>query len=230
MERSRNGTPWCALVVCVLLAAATAATGIPSSSTERSTRDVGLPAVATVYKLRFRYLQVSLFQKGMPLPAKNGVVMLRKQRFDLVFEMSKPCNVWVNASFDGELYRRARKGLKLDKIFAPGHLGADYTFNPHKQMFLSPGVPASISHYWKIVHNSYYVYSPRDHRCDKAVIMHNGCSCRRTIASLWQGKKRTPLRRVRKSMLYLVFYKPRCNKSETRCVETKREALALKFR
>jgi hypothetical protein len=181
-----------------------------------------------VYKRQFRDLKVTLSQNGIPIPAKNGVVALAKGPFDLVFGMSKPCRVWVNASFDPELHRRARKGVRLDRIFTPFHLGADYTFNPHKQMFLSPGLPASTSQYWKIVHNSYYVYSAKDHRCDKAVITHNRCYCRRTIAGLWQGKKRTPVRRVSKSMLYLVFYKPKCDK--TRCVEKRREVRALKFR
>lgn len=213
-----------------VLAVSGLALALPLTTPGLGRRSTGSPKSAMVSRLRLKHFHVTVYQRGIPVQVKNDAITLRRSPFALAFDMVKPCSVWVNASFDGALYRRARKGADLSKIFTPYHIGADFDFNPHRQIFVSAGVPALSIEYWKIVHNHYFVETTKKHRCDQATVSRTGCSCKRTIANLWQGTARTPIARVNRTPLYLVFYKARCDKGESRCVEEKRLGLVIHFR
>jgi len=188
------------------------------------------PATAVVSHTGFAHFKVTVSQSGIPRPVKSDTVELDRKPFALEIETRKPCSLWVNASFDPALFNVARLGKPMGRIFTPSHIGADHNFNPRKHILVSPALPARLDGYWKILHNNFYVNSKRDHRCDRVRIYRDGCYCRRTVANLWENRNTTPVSQTRRTFLYLVFFRARCDAGQIRCTEQKRGGLTLKFR
>lgn len=186
-------------------------------------------ATAVNSRSSINHFEVDIAQDGVTLPVQNKTVELDRKPFELRMQLVKPCFLWINASFEPGLYNLSQRGGSLHAIFTPGHIGADFDKNPHRQIFISPGLPRRKADYWKIVHNNYFV-SGRRHRCDVARKLAGGCFCKRTIASLWRKKEKIALERLRSQLLYLVFYKARCDSTGNRCTEQKRSELVLRFR
>ncbi|MDP3975521.1 MAG: hypothetical protein Q8P95_01250 [bacterium] len=97
-----------------------------------------LPPVEKNFHVRFE-------QDGYLIEPMNHEVTLNKEEFSMVFELSEPMGVLVNASFDDDTYALAAQGNPKDLLPGFRNTGmAEVSSNPDREILLSYDSP----NYW----------------------------------------------------------------------------------
>jgi hypothetical protein len=129
-----------------------------------------------------------VIQDGKEIDQQNGVCLLQRAPFTLVFEMTSNMPVLVNASFRELSLEAARRGTALNSIPGFRETGmAEGILNEDQDVMVNDAAPS----YW-------YYDSPADHRYDSVVVRNGHYWCYRTIKKVYDvpTEQSTPLRKI----------------------------------
>jgi hypothetical protein len=165
---------------------------------------------------------VKVRQGGKEIPIINHEITLKKKTFDLIFELTKPMGILLNASFEPQSYNQAKSGVPIDKIRGFEETGmAEGRRNEDLDIIIANPAPS----YW-------YYDDDTENRFNEVSKSGNKIICTRTIKKYFDRDKETdpkefPITEINNT-LYLVFLDFKSNKDYTK-KEIYREYLKIKW-
>lgn len=163
---------------------------------------------------------VTIEQNGHPLEIKEHTVVLDPGSFDIVFDLSEPMGVLVNASTRNESYKAAKTGKALKEIRGFQETGmAETLFNEDRELWIADDAP------------SYWFYSSDDeHRFNEVSKSGDHYIVRRTIEQFYDVASGERIDLFQSGApLYLVFMSSKKGATVMDQIEVQRAFLLLKW-
>ena len=151
----------------------------------------------------------------------NHNVELKKDTFDLVFEINKPADFLISASFSSLSFEQAKSGAVLDSINGFKGTGmAEGLGNEDLEIFLHNGSP-----------NAWFYFNEKSNRFNRISIENKILTCTRTIQQLYdiESKEIIDLKNVEQP-IYLVIVLYKYNHELGKRDEKERKLLKLTLR
>lgn len=174
----------------------------------------GKPVATDFFSIRF-------LQDGKEIPLKGNTIELKKKPFTIEFTFPAPLGVFVNASFDEQSYKLAKKKKNYSQI--PGFIStgmAESELNKNKEILVCDKAPS----YW-------YYESENVSRFDETIKDNGALICKRSVEQLYLVDKKETLSidKVGKT-LYLVFLVKERGKNSDADIELQRESRMIRWK